>query len=68
MDGVCSALPGATLDGMGTYYAQHSEPAAGNGPPSHRVPADPPPEASSCTAEKVLPLPARTQRTAGREP
>jgi hypothetical protein len=51
MGRVCSALPGATVDGMGAHHARHDVPAAGNGAPSHPVPADPPPEASSVTVD-----------------
>ncbi|MFF4549637.1 hypothetical protein ACFY1J_36330 [Streptomyces sp. NPDC001406] len=42
---VCSALPGATVDGMGAPRARHYVPAVGDGAPSIPVPADPPPEA-----------------------
>lgn len=49
MGRVCSVLPGSTVDGMGAHNAHHDVPAAGNGAPSHPVPADPPPEASSVT-------------------
>ncbi|MER7972287.1 hypothetical protein ABTX35_25405, partial [Streptomyces sp. NPDC096080] len=51
MGRVCSALPGATVDGMGAPHAHpHAHPygpVVGNGAPSHPVSADPPPEASS---------------------
>jgi len=50
---VCSALPGSTVDGMGAHHARHDVPAAGNGAPSHPVPADPPPEASSVTVGRM---------------
>jgi hypothetical protein len=49
MGRVCSALPGSTVDGMGARHAHHDVPAAGNGAPSHPVPTDPSPEASSLT-------------------
>lgn len=48
---VCSALPGATVDGMGAPCTRHYGPAVGNGAPTVPVPADPPPEASSCARE-----------------
>lgn len=36
MGRVCSALPGATVDGMGAHHARHDLSAAGNGAPSTR--------------------------------
>lgn len=59
-------LPGSTVDGMEAHHAHHDVPAAGNGTPSHPVPADPPPEAPPLTCGEHPPLPVCTQRAAGR--